>query len=103
MPIIIPHSFTNGTIAEASEVNANFTDIKLFVDGLADGSNIESSAIVASKINNLAVTTEKINNLSVTTEKINNSSVTYQKLDAADVLANIAFNDQILIGAQVFG
>lgn len=93
MPIIIPHSFTNGTIAEATEVNANFTEIKLFVDGLADGSNIESSAIVSSRINNLAVTTEKINN----------SSVTYQKLDAADVLANIAFNDQILIGAQVFG
>lgn len=93
MAIIIPHSFTNGTIAEASEVNANFTNIKLFVDGLADGSNIETSAIVSSKINNLAVTTEKINN----------SSVTYAKIDAVDLLANIAFNDQILLGGQVFG
>jgi hypothetical protein len=93
MAIIIPHSFINGTIAEASEVNANFTAIKLFVDGLADGSEIESSAIITSKINNSAVTTEKINN----------GNVTYVKLDSADVLANLAFNDQILIGGQVFG
>jgi hypothetical protein len=113
MAIIIPHSFINGTIAEASEVNANFTAIKLFVDGLADGSEIESSAIITSKINNsavttekisnLAATTEKINNSAVTTEKINNGNVTYVKLDSADVLANLAFNDQILIGGQVFG
>lgn len=93
MAIIIPHSFINGTIAEATEVNANFTAIKLFVDGLADGSEIEPSAIVTSKINNAAVTTEKINN----------GNVTYAKLDSADVLANLAFNDQILLGGQVFG
>ena len=93
MAIIIPHSFINGTIAEATEVNANFTAIKLFVDGLADGSEIESSAIVTSKINNSAITTEKINN----------ANVTYAKLDSADVLANLAFNDQIIIGSQVFG
>jgi molybdopterin-binding protein len=93
MAIIIPHSFINGTIAEATEVNANFTAIKLFVDGLADGSEIEASAIVTSKINNAAVTTEKINN----------GNVTYAKLDSADVLANLAFNDQILLGGQVFG
>ena len=93
MAIIIPHSFINGTIAEATEVNANFTAIKLFVDGLADGSEIESSAIITSKINNSAITTEKINN----------GNVTYVKLDSVDVLANLAFNDQILIGGQVFG
>ena len=93
MAIIIPHSFINGTIAEATEVNANFNAIKSFVDGLADGSEIEASAIVTSKINNSAITTEKINN----------SNVTYAKLDSVDVLGNLAFNDQILIGGQVFG
>jgi hypothetical protein len=93
MAIIIPHSFINGTIAEATEVNANFTSVKLFVDGLADGSNIEASAI----------TTSKINNSAITTDKISNGNVTYAKLDSANVLANLAFDDQIIIGGQVFG
>ena len=36
MAITIPHSFTSGTIAEASEMNANMTAIQLYVDGITD-------------------------------------------------------------------
>jgi len=93
MAIIIPHSFINGTIAEATEVNANFTAVKLFVDGLATGSNIDTSAI----------STTKINDSAVTTAKISDGNVTYVKFDSANVLANLAFSDQLLLGGQVFG
>lgn len=93
MAITIPHSFVNGTIAEASEVNANFTQIKNYVDGLSDGSNIDSSAIIAAKLASNAVTTTKISD----------GSVTYAKLDSVTVLPGISENDQTILGGQIFG
>jgi hypothetical protein len=92
MAITITHSFTNGTIAEASEVNANFTDVKLYVDGLSTGANIDSSAITAAKIDTNAVTTTKIAD----------GAVTYAKLNV-DVPTSLAFDDQIVLSSQVFG
>jgi len=89
MAITIPHSFTNGNVAEASEVNANFTEFKLYVDGLSDGSNINSSAITNAKLATNAVSTLKIAD----------GSVTYAKLDSTDV----PVNDQIILAGQVFG
>jgi len=88
MAISIPHSFTNGTIAEASEVNANFDAVGLYVDGLSDGTNIDSSAITAAKL--------AIN--AVTTTKVADGAVTYEKLEVG-----IESNDQMILSGQVFG
>jgi hypothetical protein len=93
MAITITHTFTNGTIAEAAEVNTNFNDIESYVNGLSDGSNIDSSAITAAK---LATN-------SVTTAKIADGAVTYAKLDSTTVIPTISQDDQIILGAQIFG
>lgn len=92
MAISIPHSFTSGTIAEASEMNANFNEFKLYVDALSTGVNIDSSAITAAKIDSNAITTTKIAD----------GVVTYAKL-SIDVPTSLAFDDQIVLSAQVFG
>jgi len=70
MALSIPHVFVNGAIAEASEVNSNFTAVKNFVDGLATGVNLESDAVTTSKIIDAAVTTSKIATAAVTAEKL---------------------------------
>ena len=93
MAITIPHSFVSGAIAEAAEVNANFSAVGLFVNGLQDGTNIDSSAITATKLATGAVTTTKIAD----------GNVTYAKLDAATVLAAITESDQVVLGGQIFG
>jgi len=88
MAIIIPHSFVSGTIAEASEMNANMTAISLYVNGLSDGTNIDSSVITNAKLATNAVSTLKIAD----------GAVTYAKLDSS-----VAENDQIVLAGQVFG
>ena len=88
MAITIPHSFTNGTIAEATEVNANFVAVKDYVDGLSDGTNIDLLSITAAKL--------ALN--SVTTTKIADGSVSYIKLDAS-----VSQDDQIILSGQVIG
>lgn len=93
MAITIPHSFVNGAIAEASEVNANFDAVENYVNDLSTGTNIDSSAITAAKIASGAVTTTKISD----------GVVTYAKLDAASVLAAISESDQVVLGGQIFG
>ena len=93
MAITIPHSFVSGAIAEASEMNANFDAVELFVNGLQDGTGLDTSAITAVKIASNAVTTTKIAD----------GSVTYAKLDAATVLPGIVENDQSILGNQIFG
>lgn len=90
MAITIPHSFVNGTIAEAAEVNANFTAVKNYVDGLSTGVNIDSGAIATASIANYAVTTAKIADGAITESKF-----------APNVLSGE--NDQILLGVQIFG
>lgn len=93
MAITIPHSFTNGAIAEASEMNANFNAVKSYVDGISDGTNIDSSAITNAKLATNAVTTTKISD----------GTVTYAKLDSVTVLSSLAENDQMILSGQVFG
>ena len=48
--LTIPNSFINGTTAVATEVNANFTAVKTFSEGLAAGTNIDDGAITFSKL-----------------------------------------------------
>lgn len=88
MPVSYSYVFTNGTVAEAAEVNSNFTAVKNFADGLATGVNLDDGAVVAAKIGTSAVTTIKIDDGAVTVVKL-----------AADV----SQSDQFVLGAQVFG
>lgn len=46
----IPNSFVNGTVAIATEVNANFNAVKTFAEALAAGTNIDDGAITYSKL-----------------------------------------------------
>jgi hypothetical protein len=48
--LTIPNSFINGTPAVATEVNANFTAVKTFCEGLSAGTNIDDGAITYSKL-----------------------------------------------------
>lgn len=77
----IPNSFTNGTPAIASEVNANFNAVKTFAEGLSDGNNIDSSAITTAKLADGAVIESKIGTGAVTQAKLASRSVGSSQLD----------------------
>jgi hypothetical protein len=81
MAISIPHTFVAGTIASATTVNANFAEVATYVNGLSDGTNIDTSAI--------------------TTAKIADGAVTQAKLAAGVAVAGDS--DQVVLGSQVFG
>jgi N-formylglutamate amidohydrolase len=66
MALTVPYSFTNGTIAEAGEVNSNFTAVKAFVDALQDGTGFDAGAIGETDIANGAVTAAKLADDAVT-------------------------------------
>lgn len=91
--LTIPNTFVNGTTAVASEVNANFTAVKTFAEGLSSGANLDENAVTSSKLAANAVTTAKILD----------GSVTFAKLDAG-VSAQLAAGDSdaVVIGSQVF-
>ena len=88
---IIP--FSNGTTADADDVNTNFANLKNFVESLSAGSNFDSGAIGTASIANTAVTAAKIATATITstqmaansidTTQITNSAVTLAKLAAA--------------------
>ncbi len=70
----IPYAFTNGTIANAIEVNADFNAIKAFVESSlvhADGTVKAGTAAISDG----AVTADKLAGSSVTNVKIDYSSV----------------------------
>jgi len=60
MAITITHTFTDATIAEAAEANANFTAVKNFVDALQAGTNITAGAIQTASIADGAITSIKL-------------------------------------------
>jgi hypothetical protein len=60
MAITIPHTFTDATIAEAAEANANFTAVKNFVDALQAGTNFTAGAITTATIADGSITTIKL-------------------------------------------
>ena len=62
MAITIPHSFSDNTIAEASEVVANFTAVENFVNALQAGTNFTASAIQTAAIADGSITSIKLAN-----------------------------------------
>lgn len=60
MPLIIPNSFSPATPAVAGDVNTNFQAVKVFVDAIETGVNIDTGAITAVKIADNAVTQAKL-------------------------------------------
>lgn len=48
--LTIPNSFTAGAAAVASQVNANFTAVKSFVEAISSGVNLDSGAVTAAKL-----------------------------------------------------
>ena len=93
MALTIPNTFVDATIAEAAEVNGNFTAVKNFVDALQAGTGFTVGAIPAA-----ALATD-----SVTAIKILDGVVSYAKLDSADVPHGLASHDQVVLGGQIFG
>ena len=92
MALTIPNTFVDATIAEAAEVNGNFTAVKNFVDALQAGTGFTVGAIPAA-----ALATD-----SVTAIKILDGVVSYVKL-AGDVVSGLSSTDQIVLGGQIFG
>ena len=108
MPLTVPYSFTNATIAEAGEVNSNNTAIKNFVDALQAGTNITAGAITTASIANDAVTADKLADTAVTPGSYTTANITVDaqgRLTAAatGTAALTGDSDQIVIAAQVFG
>ena len=108
MPLTVPYSFTNGTIAEAGEVNSNNTAIKTFVDALQAGTNITAGAIITASIANDAVTADKLADTAVTAGSYTDASITVDaqgRLTAASsgTAATASDSDQIVLSSQVFG
>jgi len=98
MAITIPNTFVDATIAQASQVNANFTAVKTFVDALQAGTNITAGAIQTAAIADNAITSVKITAGAVGTTAIADGSVTTAKL-ATPASGD---SDQIVLGVQVF-
>lgn len=69
----IPNSFANGQVIDAPEMNANFTSVKNFAEGLSTGANFDTGAINSEDIAAAAITAVKIGTGAVTSAKIQTS------------------------------
>jgi hypothetical protein len=99
MALTIPHSFTNNTIAEAAEVNSNFSNVKLFVDALQDGTGLDNFSVTESKLATSSVSETKIAANAVSSTKIAENAVTQVKI--ADRAVGSAELDNLTLSAVV--
>ena len=68
--LTIPNSYAPGEVIEANEMNANFTAVKNFAEGLSTGANFDAGAINTEDIAASAITEAKLASAVVTTSKI---------------------------------
>ncbi len=71
--LTIPNVYITGEVIDAAEMNANFTAVKNFAEGLSTGANFDAGAINSEDIADSAIITSKIASSAVTTAKIASS------------------------------
>jgi len=108
-PVSVPYTFTNGQIADAVEVNDNFTALVNGINSIVVGTNqISDGAVTTDKIGNFAVTGPKIGFYAVGADNIavaavgnlqlNTSAVTTDKIADSAVGNNQLKSNLILKG-----
>jgi len=88
MALFTPTSFTAGTPALASEVNANFDAIAAILNGAITAVNVANSTITEDKLDNLSVSTGKVQDAAITNAKVATD------IDAAKLSAGIVSNTE---------
>lgn len=78
---------TANTLATASGMNTNYSEIEAVVNGDIDATNIEDAAVTAAKLGTAAVETAKIKDANVTAAKLATDAVETAKIKDANVTA----------------
>jgi len=96
MSLILPYTFTGGTSAKAQEVNANFQQVKKFVDKL------ESDAeTMAQNIEDLIANKANLNGARAQTFEVANPTSSYQAVNKQYLEAQLAVFATVINGLKM--